>query len=356
MSYLTGPITRSQIKMLMDPKRAELANGLTAPAAETNPMSMPGISSPAIVETARPVVGRGVDELFLPVAEAPDDVVYQAHLLRIGVVHFSSTKAGVEGTRTVRFVNPILPAGIDWDQPVPPPPNLEEASITPAEGAGFGELPGYAMNAANYKQVEKDFEEWLYRNERAEIFFCPSLKAWSQLGESEAAFRARLLHEAHEARDAAVEKIRETSAKKLATLESKLRTAEGTLERQKAEANAAKMQAGVSVLGGILGSIFGRKSGLGSISRGTSAIGKATSAYKQHQDVSTAGAKVEGIEGEIQALQEKLETEIAEISGSFDPSSLPLEIQILKPAKTDVKVQKVALLWLPQDARGGKAG
>ena len=68
------------------------------------------------------------------------------------------------------------------------------------------------MNAANYKQVEKDFAEWLYRNERADVFSCPAVKAWSQLGESEADFRARLIHQAHEARDAEIEKLRATAA------------------------------------------------------------------------------------------------------------------------------------------------
>ena len=96
------------------------------------------------------------------------------------------------------------------------------------------------MNAANYKQVEKDFSEWLYRNERAEIFSCPPLKSWSQPGESEGDFRARLAHQAREGRDAEIDKLRATAAKKVATLEARLRTAEGQLAREKAEANAAK--------------------------------------------------------------------------------------------------------------------
>ena len=62
------------------------------------------------------------------------------------------------------------------------------------------------------------------------------------------------------------------------------------------------MQAGVSVLGGILGGLFGRKSGF-STSRGTTAIGKATTAYKQHQDVANAEhAKVVGITEDIEGI------------------------------------------------------
>lgn len=351
MSYLTGPLTRGQIKTLMDPKRGGFEKAPAAVTAASNPMSMPGMGAATAATTARPVVGGGVIEVFAAVAGAADGITYQPYLLREGLVHFFSAKAGADGSRLLRLVNPITAGGIDWERTLP----ITLAEAEPAAGAGFGELPGFAMNAANYKQVEKDFSEWLYRNERAEVFSCPALKAWSKLGESEADFRARLLHQSHEARDAAVEKLRTATDKKLATVGSRLRTAEGTLARQKAEANAAKMQAGVSVLGGILGGIFGRKSALGAISRGSASLGKASSAYKQHQDVINADAKVSGIAAELAALQAGLETELAKIAQSFEPASLALVTESIKPTKTGVKVQKVALLWLPFDARGEQA-
>jgi hypothetical protein len=340
----------------MDPKRGAFESVASPNAAAThNPMAMPDMNAAAAKTSPRPVVGAGVAEIFVPAAGGADDVIYQPHLLREGLVHFSSAKAGVDGSRTVRLVNPITPSGIDWEKTVPPPLKLAEGGGGPAPGAGFAELPGFAMNAANYKQVEKDFGEWLYRNERADVFSCPSLKAWSQLGESESDFRARLLHQAHEARDAAIDKIRTATAKKITALETRLRTAEGQLAKEKAEANASKMQAGVSVLGGILGGLFGRKAGLGSITRGSASIGKATSAYKQHQDVANADAKVEGVVAEIEAIKTGLEAEIARISESFDPAALALETESLKPTRTNVKVQTVALLWLPCDARGERA-
>jgi len=344
MSYLTGPLTRSQIKKLMDPKRGSFDTA-AGPAAVLNPMAMPGVSA-AAVSSPRPAVGAGVTEVFVAPAGGGEGMVYQPHLLRVATVHFSSAKMGLDGSRSVRLVNPITATGIDWETQVPPPSRQEETN-EPAVGAGFAELPGFAMNAANYKQVEKDFSDWLFRNERADVFSCPALKEYSKLGESEGDFRVRLTHEARELRDAAIEKLREATAKKIATLEERLRTAEGRLMKEKAEANAAKMQAGVSVLGGLLGGLLGRKAGLGSITRGSAAIGKASSAYKQHQDVATADAKIAGISGEIEAIQSALESEIAEISASYDPDALMLETETIKPLKSNIDVEKVALLWLP---------
>ena len=350
MSYLTGPLTRSQIKTLMDPKRVAFETATTTNAA-ANPMAMPGTAAPTA--SSRPAVGAGVKEIFVAASGSGDDIIYQPHLLRSATVHFSSSKAGVDGSRTVRLVNPILANAIDWEKNLPPPTSLDGAD--PVPGASFGELPGFAMNAANYKQVEKDFAEWLYRNERADVYTCASLKAWSKLGESEGDFRARLAHQAREARDAAVEKIRAATAKKVETIEGRLRTAEGQLAKEKAEANAAKMQAGVSVLGGLLGGLLGRKAGLGSITRGSSAIGKATSAYKQHQDVANADAKVAGLVAEMETLQKDLETEIAKLTAAYDTANLVIETEPIKPTRSDVKVESVALLWLPFDPRGERA-
>jgi hypothetical protein len=354
MSYLTGPLTRSQIKKLMDPKRAEFGAATKTPDADSNPMAMPGMAARA-ASAARPAVGAGVREIFVAPAGSGEDITYQPHLLRAGTVHFSCAKAGVDGSRSVRLVNPIHDHGIDWEKTVPPPAKVTESDCEPVAGAGFAGLPGFAMNAANYKQVEKDFSEFLYRNQRADVFTCPALKAWSKLGESDGDFRARLAHEAREARDAAIDKLRAASAKKVETLEARLRNAEGQLAKQKAESNAAKMQAGVSVLGGILGGLFGRKIGIGSLTRGSSAIGKATTAYKQHQDVATADAKIAGIIGEIATIRAELEAAVSKITSAYDPAALALETESLKPAKSDVKIDSIALLWLPCDARGERA-
>jgi hypothetical protein len=355
MSYLTGPLARGQIKNLMDPKRADFEGPAPKAAAASNPMAMPGMTASPSPAATRPAVGTGVREIFADAAGGGNDIIYQPHLFRGATVHFSSTRAGVDGNRVIRLVNPINDSGIDWDQQVPPPSGIEHSAGQPADGAGFAELPGFAMNAANYKQVEKDFSEWLYRNERAEVFSCPALKAWSNLGESEGDFRARLAHEAREKRDAEIDKIRDSAAKKLRTLETRLRTAQGQLAKEKAEANASKMQAGVSVLGGLLGGLLGRKTGLGTLTRSSTAINKTTGAFKQHQDVANADAKVAGILSDIETLQAGLEADINRITEGYDPSILKLETEVIKPTRSDVKVDTVALLWLPFDARAEPA-
>ncbi|MGC4014334.1 MAG: DUF87 domain-containing protein [Luteolibacter sp.] len=354
MSYLTGPLTRAQIKTLMDPRRAEFANASGAsiqPPASDNPMAAQRPASNA--SSNRPAVGVGVVEKFAPCSREEDGMVYRPNLLKVGVVHFT-TKEG-DYPRSVRRLNELTESGPSAT-PLPPPLKPEALGGDPASGVGFSPLPGYAMNAANYKQVEKDFADELYRNERLEIFTCEAPDGVSKPGEAEADFRQRLAHESREARDAAVEKIRQDAAKKVAALESKKTTAEGQLAKQKAESQSASMQAGASVLGGILSAVLGRKSGISGMARsGTSAFNKASGAYKQHQDVTNAEAKVDSIQGEIDAINQSINDQIAALDQNFSPTGLKLDTQSLKPAKTDVKVQSIALLWLPYDERGDRA-
>jgi hypothetical protein len=337
MSYLAGPLTRSQIKLLMDPKR-DAWSGAGKPAAVANPMAMV-VPNPG---GGRPAVENFVD------ARGGADVVYQPYLTRVGTVHFVMPKAGIDASRVVRTAHPLAVSGIDWDSPAELP---EGRSKEPMAGVGFAELPGYAMNAANYREVEKDFAEWLYRNERAEIFSCPKLKQWSAWGESEGEFRARISHLAHEARDAEMDKLRGAAAKKLQVLADRLRAAESHLERQKTEAGAAKMQAGVSILGGILGGLLGRKAGMGSITRTTSAVGRASSAYKQHQDIAAADARVKSVMDQIAALEAETEAAMAQIAAAYEASALVIEMETLRPTRTNVKVNEVGLTWVPITAR-----
>lgn len=340
MSYLAGPLSRAQIKALMDPKRA--AFEVKASAGAVNPMAMPGATMSA--GGARPALGSGVAECFAKPAGAAEVCIYQPYLLRVGRLRFSHARSGVDESRERRFANPILAGGIDWDHPLDPPRDL---SATPAAGAGFGDLPAYAMNAANYRQVGKQFADWLYDHERLELFHCPALKAWSEPGEAEAAFRARLTHAAHEARDLEVEDLRAKAAVKIRALETRLRAAQARAEREKAEANAAKMQAGVSILGGLLGGLLGRKVNLGTLSRGSAAIGRSASAYKQHQDVANAMDRIEDVTREIELLRAELEAEVSRIAGAYRIEDLKLETETLKPTRSNVSVEQVALLWIP---------
>jgi phage host-nuclease inhibitor protein Gam len=89
---------------------------------------------------------------------------------------------------------------------------------------------------------------------------------------------------------------------------------------------------------------------MSTITRGKSVLTSATGAFKQGQDVTAAEQKIAMIQEELAALEKQAQEEIDRITASYDPAVLKLETETLKPTRTDVKVELVALLWLPYDA------
>jgi len=355
MSYLCGPLTRRKIKTLMDPKRklfknTSATNSETSPKA--NPMAMPGSSASAKTspQGKRPIVGNGVTEYFVPFAGESESITYHPTLLREAQVHFSSSKYGIDGARIVRFVNTMNKDGIDWDHSANLPHPIKALNEKPRQGCGFNPLPGFAMNASNYKQVSKDFADYIYRNERVEIFHAPLLKAYSKLGESEGTFRGRLAQEAREMRDAAVEKLRDKYEAKIKTKVGQRERAENTLSREEAESSSAAWQTGAKILGGLLGGLFG-----GRRSSTSATINSATRAYKQRGDVQLAEKKIAQIQEDIDDLQTELKEEIAELNTRFNPTTVELEPASIKPYKKDIDITTTALLWLPYDRDDEKA-
>lgn len=354
MSYLRGPLTRRQIKTLMDPRRdsflkptqqAVVASANLSVNLSVNPMAMSQDPEPVQPRGERPLVGQGVPEYFAPFAGDPAGVQYSPALLRVAEVHFSSSKAKMEGSRLVRFVNVIAERGIDWEKVCPCEVPLQNLKTEPMQEVGFSNLPGYAMNATNYKQVEEEFEDWLYRNERVELFFCDELDEYSQMGEGEGDFRARLQLKAREARDEAIEKLRDKYEAKLRTKEGQLERAELALDKEKAQANSAALQTGAKIIGGLLGALLGDRKGRGST------VSSASRAYQQRADVKVATSRLEGLEEEVARLNAELEEEIREVEQDFDPLTMTFETETVKPYKKDIHIKAVGLIWLPYNDR-----
>ena len=299
----------------------------------------------------RPVVNTGVTEYFTPFAGEANGITYRPALLREANVHFSSSKCDIDSSRLIRFTNAISEDGIQWDSDsgcAHPVKSLDDA---PRKSCSFAELPGFAMNADNYKQVSKDFADHIYRNERVEIFYCPLFKEYSKLDEAEGTFRGRLATQAREVRDEAVEKLRDKYEAKIKTKEGQVDRAENTLAKEEAEASSATWAIGAKVLGGLLGGLLGSRRR----SSSSSTVSSAGRAYKQRRDVKIAEQKIENLEEDIAELEAELSEEISELDTKFDPTTVELKKETIKPYKKDIDVQTVALVWLPYDSDDNKA-
>ncbi|MEZ6122768.1 MAG: DUF87 domain-containing protein [Planctomycetaceae bacterium] len=344
LSYLRGPVTRQQIEILMEP----LKNGPGVRQQPTFGLQAEREESPS---AGRPILPPEVPELFFPVRRSVRKILYRPALLGQGRVHFVSSKQDVDTSDDVTLLR-LADAGVaadfwehadEWDEA-----SLPELTRQPEHGAEFHGLPPELTQAKNYKTWENALEEFLYRSRRLLLWTCAALKESSRPEESEADFRIRLRHVAHEERDAQVEKLRAKYASKFRTLDDQIQRAEQKLERERTQRSQKSMTAGVSVLTGLAGALFGRKlMSAATISRAGTAIRSANAVAKEAEDIRQASEVLNTLLERRDDLNADVEGEIQMIQDAFDPGRMHLDQEEVKPRKSDVNIQRVTLVWLP---------
>jgi len=344
LSYLRGPLTRDQIKILMDPIKEGIPSSTT---------DVPAKKPSAEASIQPPTLPPGLKQFYLPVrGSAPpgSKLLYQPTLLGAAKIQFTNSKAKVDISQSNTFITSITDEAIPvlWENAETidiPATDLEKK---PGSGAQFGNLPSAAGQAKNYTNWEKDFSTWLYGSQRLDLLQSPSLKITSEPGEDERDFRIRLQQIAREQRDEISEKLRDKYTKKLATLQERKRKAEQTVEKQAEQAKKAKMDTALSVGATLLGAFTGRKVlSQSNISQAKSAMRGFSKSADESQDVKRAEETVGAIDQQIADLNSQFETDIAELESKIDSLSESLETVNIKPKKSDIQIQLITLNWAP---------
>ena len=342
LSYLRGPLTRTQIKTLMDPVRSapSTAGSVVAPAK-------------APKGGARPIVPPEVPQHFVPLrGSKPEgrELVYAPMLLGASHIRFTDTKGAVDQTEKVTLLAPIIdgPVPVDWDHAVAADLAVADLEPSPDSAAQFLPLPASAGKAKSYGDWNKDFGGWLFRTQKLDMLKSPSTKEISKPGEFERDFRVRLQQSGREQRDKAAEMLRQKYAPKIAALQDRIRRAEQMKERQQAEARSSQIQAAISVGASILGAFLGRKTiSSANIGRATTAIRSAGRVMKETQDVGHAEDNVAVLQQQLAELEAQFNAEANALAAATDPLSEKLETLSLKPTKANITVKLVALAWTP---------
>jgi hypothetical protein len=354
MSYLRGPLTRTQIKTLMDPIKSE-----TAPQPTSTPLSVAPVVATAPSPTqARPSLSPDITQYYISVrsADANAKLLYQPLLLGVADIHYSKSKT-IEVTQDVTLLATINdgPIDINWDEATPIDLPAEDLESDPQPNAQFAETPSKAAKAKSYPTWRKDFASWLYRAQRLELLESPSLEIASNPGESERDFRVRLQQIAREQRDQAVEKLRQKYATRFAQLEDRKRRAEQAVAREAEQAKDQKLQTAISFGATLLSSFMGRKrASMSTIGRATTAVRGVSRTMRQSEDVDRAEDNVAAVTQRLADLEAEFKAEADTIERSFDPQTEQLGTVSLKPTKANINVKLLTLVWAPywQNAQG----
>jgi hypothetical protein len=347
MSYLRGPLTREELRRLGAAQPAATPAAAPAPTQQGTVLMPAAPTTPADGSTSdRPVLPPDVPQVFFPTT-LPHPV-YRPMLVGAARVHFEDARTGLDYAREVMFTTPFVegPLPVRWEDAkwaggIP----VRELGNEPIAGARFIPPPEVALVPKSYAAWSKELAKWLGRTQGVARLKSAKHKLFSQPGEDERAFRARLAQLGREARDEDTAEVREKLSSKLATLEEKIRRKQESIARIDDQVSDHRLDTALSAGSGIFGAFLGR----------STARALAQSAAKTARSANRAAAKAKNrardqeelaaLQAKYAELQQQAHEALAKVASSHDPSTLVLESVVNKPKKTGITIHLVALAW-----------
>ncbi|MBN2293089.1 MAG: ATP-binding protein [Pirellulales bacterium] len=352
MSYLRGPLTRSQIKSLMKDAKSK-SSAVDEPEKQAEPALAQPLPEKVASAPTRPNLPSAAKECFLPIAYPPGQeclTTYRAGLLGRIKIHFSKSSCEIDQWETRVFLTPLAEENINspWDAATAIEDQPEGLHQQPQADIAFAEWPPQMIQSKNYASWEKQLVDFCYSTQVLPLWKCTELKACSYYGESEGDFRARLTQLAREKRDQNVETLRKRYSHKLATLKQRIQTAQERIDREQSEFRKASIDSAASFGSSILAALFGRKlASAANVGRAKSSIKSIGSAAKQRDDVKLAQKKLDGYQKQLADLEEQFAADRDKINKDFRPESIDLESLSLKPLKKDLCTESLRVVWMP---------
>jgi len=355
MSFLAGPLARTQISRLMADRKNQAPQDVSGRGNDEN--HSPNNSQQGDIQTGeqasqamqelRPAVPASIAEYFsgTNLRSKPNAKrVYRPTLYCEGTLHFIRKSADLDQWQDAKRV---INCHVHF------PDNLWESSETasedidlieePEQGFVFenASLPAELVNKSGYRTYRSQFKDFLYRHCSMTLYKCNLLKGTAPVGDRSDAM-AYFTQQFREKKDLQIEKLRDKYQRKLESLEKKIRTAQGRLEREKNQSRTSMISAGSSVLGALLGGFMGgRRTSVSTAARG---VGYAS---QQSSDVRQAERTLQLLDVDKKQLHQELEHDLEELRVKYDINKIELEPFTIPPRKSDIKAKTPIILWRP---------
>jgi len=372
MSYLRGPLTRTQVQELVGeqparPERAPSPSEVTsAPSSAPAPTPPPGSGSESPYSEVPPQLPSRVNQVYWPervslqtavaklareqglgvrsTGEQEGRLVYHPALVGLARLRFAHTKSRQTHEEDAGYLLPVQDEAysLDW---AAGKVQIDASDLErePERGALYAALPSDLGESKRYTELESEFNDYLYYNSSVTLRYNPHLKLYSEIGESEESFQRRCRKGAEEARDDEAEKLSAKYEREVDRIKDKLRREKRELEEDKIEHSARKQE---ELLSGVE-SVFGLFTGSRSSSRLSSASRKRRMTRQAKADVKESEEVIEELEEEIETLKEEAKAELEELDAKWRALIDEVEEIEVRPRRADVRIDLFALAWFP---------
>lgn len=318
LSYLLGPLTLPQIKMLT-PK------GTSTPAPKSFSNAPKGLA--------------GVDQYYIPSQSNQEDPHYKPFLLARVKLHFVDSKNKVDTWEERVLAAPLDSEGkrVLWDQAED---ITDEAARLTTDGAKKAQYGDVNLSTGDLKE---NIISGIFQTQVYPIFQAAGLKITSKPSETESEFHARLDQALREKRDTLISQIKAKYEPKIATLRDRVKRAQAKSEEQNAQVSRQKFDTYLSVGATILGALLGRKATTTTINQAGTSMRRAGRIGKEETEAGLAKENQENLEKDLETLQQQFEAEISALENA--PLEKDLETIEIRPRKTDIAVLNQGVLW-----------
>ncbi len=329
MSYLRGPLTRDQIRLLMADRKGE--------AVEPEPVEAP---EPEASEPSATGVPSGIEQLYWvdPEGAAPESL--RPALLGRATIKFEREKFGVDHEREVCVLSrgPWTDDEDVWAE-AEPFEQSDALSDAAPEGVALGGLPAAACEKTSYTRWRDALADKLYESEECVVLYSKELDAASEPGEERGAFLARHAEALAKLCAAEHKELEERYRRRMDEAEERVRKAEAHLSTQRSQFWTRAFSAVFGLIPFLLG-LFG----LGSKRR--LSTGGVTGAMKEREQQQNAQQRLDARRADLEALKKEIAEHAERIDERFSPAGHELEEITVRPLRKASRVEPVAVLWM----------
>lgn len=327
LSYLKGPLNKEQISTLMSDKKSLI------------PTKKPAKSTLKTI----PIISKNIIQKYCyTIGEAPHNL--SAFLVFCAKVRFYDKRRNIDTTKDISLKIPLNEeqSSISFDDSE----IFHEILNSKKEQSLYPNLPNFISSLNSLSGYEKDFKDFLYTNEKIEIFTLKELELESNLNESIESFKGKVQAKANEKIEALIDDIMKKSQTTQKRLEERLRKAKLKLEKEKSDVTSTAIDTAISIGSSIIGAFFGRKLlSSTNVSKAATSARRARRVLSEREDVGFAEDEIEHIQDEIDEHIEHIEEEINQIKQKINIDKLQIQTLNITPRKTDIYDIKSFLLW-----------
>jgi len=366
MSYLPGPLTRTQIADLMETKKGELSSGSAGSQGATRDEERPAASGAGArnerelqddESDVAPEVADGIDMFFIDpgspwlgdVGGDPDGRRLVAGIAARVNLLFDDTKADLRHEVEWEAIISPVDDEIDVDDAVEVDYDDRDLRREKVREDQVFVLPTAKIHTKTlFSKAQTQLKDKLYRGEALELFFNSELKLASRVGESMEDFTQRCNEEAGAKADEDVAKLRKSLETKMDRVRAAIEKSEDRIREIESDVDSRGkeqiLDIGLSVLGGVLG---GRRSTRSILGAGRRASSKSRVKGNAEERLKTAENRLTDKVDELDELETELTDSLWEIQSDWDDKAKEIDTIEVPLEKTDISIDEFALIWIP---------